>query len=84
MRVKIILYIFLILLLSLALIAVMSLFNLSKNEDIKAELSGNVFNLEIASDFVSRMNGLSGRKRLIDNDGMLFIFNKSGGIIHFG
>lgn len=58
-------------------IFVINFFLLKNNENkIKAKIGNQIFILEVADTEAKRSRGLSGRKSLGRNEGMLFIFNK--------
>ncbi|OGG02370.1 hypothetical protein A2W14_00390, partial [Candidatus Gottesmanbacteria bacterium RBG_16_37_8] len=50
----------------------------TKYKTAKVKINNQTFNLEIADNDALRSQGLSGRKNLTKNDGMLFIFNQKG------
>lgn len=50
--------------------------NLSQNKFSFIEINNNKIKVEIASDFLKRVKGLSGREKIKEDEGMLFIFEK--------
>ena len=46
-------------------------------EILKIEINGKIFEVEIADIILKRTKGLSGRESLAENQGMLFLFEKS-------
>ena len=50
--------------------------NLSETQTISENIGGKVFLLEIASNEASRELGLGKRDSLVDDDGMIFVFDK--------
>lgn len=50
----------------------------SKEKKGKVFIKGQEFNVEIADNSMRQSRGLSGRERLGENEGMLFLFSKPG------
>jgi len=71
---------FLIIIIVIVVVGIYLVFILLKPSNPKGKviISNNEFNVEIASNSISRSRGLSGRDGIEDNGGMLFIFNSSG------
>ena len=53
-------------------------FDLNGSEAIEITLKGEEFIVEVADTPAERMQGLSGRNSLVDDGGMLFVFDKPG------
>lgn len=48
------------------------------NREVEIQIAGRVFTLEIADTEAARARGLSGRHRLDNDRGMLFVFDRAG------
>ena len=65
-----------ILVLVIALIAALFFFNKTSTPKNTVTINNHVFTVEIAVSDEERVKGLSGRNELLENHGMLFVFNK--------
>jgi len=70
------LLIFILILISLFLLIYFYLSKNKKTKTIAVKINHQTFNLEIANTVSSRAKGLSRRKHLCSNCGMLFVFNR--------